>query len=124
MVGYVTVGTNDLGRAMAFYDALFGAVGIPRLWAHGNLAAWGRSRDDVAFCVARPFDGAAATAGNGAMVALRMASRADVDTLHAQALALGGSDEGAAGPRGSHGFYGGYFRDLDGNKLTAYVPGG
>ncbi len=123
MIGYVTVGTNDLASAVGFYDDLFSAIGVQRLWQHGSMAAWGRSRSEPAFCVAEPFDGARAQSGNGNMVALRMSDRAEVDALHAKCLALGGSDEGAPGPRGDHGFYGGYFRDLEGNKLNAYVPG-
>jgi len=123
MIGYITIGTNDLDRSIAFYDALMEAVGIQRLWAHGNMAAWGESRNDPAFCVAAPFDGEAATVGNGSMIALKMKDRDAVDRIHAKALELGGTDEGAVGPRGDHGFYGGYFRDLDGNKLNAYVPG-
>ena len=86
------------------------------------MAAWGCSRAEPALCIARPFDGEPASVGNGAMVALRMTDRQAVDTLYAKCLELGGSDEGRPGPRGDHGFYGGYFRDLDGNKLNAYVP--
>lgn len=123
MIGYITIGTNELARSIAFYDALMETVGIQRLWAHGNMAAWGPSRNDPAFCVATPFDGVPATAGNGSMIALKMPDRDAVDKIHAKALALGGTDDGAVGPRGDHGFYGGYFRDLDGNKLNAYVPG-
>jgi len=124
MVGYVTVGTNDFARAVAFYDALFAAVGVDRLWAHGQMAAWARTRQDTAFCVTAPHDGAAATVGNGGMVAIRLTDRAAVQAMHAKALELGGTDEGPPGPRGSHGFYGAYFRDLDGNKLNAHVPAG
>ena len=122
MIGYATIGTNDLDRAAKFYDELFGAIGIQKLWQHGEMAAWGETRKDVALCVARPFDGQTANPGNGNMIALRMKNRGDVDTIHAKCLALGGTDEGKPGPRGDHGLYGGYFRDLDGNKLNAYVP--
>ncbi len=122
MIGYVTVGTNDLAAALQFYDALFASIGANRLWRHGHMAAWGRSRLAPAVCIASPYDGKPATVGNGTMVALLMADRASVDTLHAKALELGGSNEGSPGARGKHGFYGGYFRDLDGNKLNAYVP--
>jgi predicted lactoylglutathione lyase len=73
--------------------------------------------------VLTPFDGKPATVGNGVMVALYVDSRAKVDALHARALELGGSDEGAPGPRGDSGFYAGYFRDLDGNKLNAFTMG-
>lgn len=86
------------------------------------MAAWGPSRLEPALCIATPFDEGPATAGNGTMVALRMSDRAAVHTLHAKCLELGGVNEGHPGPRGDHGFYGGYFRDLDGNKLNAYVP--
>jgi predicted lactoylglutathione lyase len=71
------------------------------------------------FSVMAPFDKKPATAGNGAMVALAAADPAQVQALHAKALALGGKDEDAPGPRGE-GFYGAYFRDLDGNKLAAF----
>ncbi len=70
-----------------------------------------------------PHDKNAATVGNGVMIALKVGSREQVDALHAKALTLGGTDEGQPGPRGEHGFYGAYFRDLDGNKLNAYIPG-
>jgi len=72
--------------------------------------------------IIKPFDGKPATVGNGVMVALAAASKAQVDAIHAKALALGGADEGAPGPRGP-GFYAGYFRDLDGNKLNAFFLG-
>lgn len=122
LIGYTTLGTNDLERGMAFYDELFARIGIGRLWAHGNMAAWGSSRSDPAFCLAKPFNGEAASVSNGGMIALRVNSHASVDDIHATALLLGGTDEGKPGPRGDHGFYGAYFRDLDGNKLNAYVP--
>lgn len=122
MIGYATIGTNDLTRAVGFYDALFETIGVRKLWQHGNMAAWGASRDDVALCIARPFDGQRATPGNGNIIALKMKNFGEVDAIHAKCLALGGTDEGGPGQRGDHGFYGGYFRDLDGNKLNAYVP--
>jgi len=123
MIGYVTLGTNNFDAAVEFYDRLLSSIGVQRLWKAGHMAAWGPSRQEPALCVTAPFDGAAATVGNGVMVALKMKSREQVDALHAKALALGAADEGAPGPGGPTGFYGGYFRDLDGNKLNAYVPG-
>nr|WP_299507003.1 VOC family protein [uncultured Roseobacter sp.] len=101
---------------------MFSSVGANRLWKHGDMAAWGRSRTELALCLARPFNGEPASVGNGVMVALKMTNREAVDMLHAKCLELGGTDEGPPGPRGDRGFYGGYFRDLDGNKLNAYVP--
>lgn len=123
MIGYVTLGTSDFDRSVAFYDALLATVGVRRLWTHGTTAAWGPSRAHPALLITAPFNGEAPTVGNGVMVALKVASRAEVDAVHEKAMALGGADEGAPGPRGSTGFYGGYFRDPDGNKLNAYVPG-
>ncbi|MFT5680398.1 MAG: catechol 2,3-dioxygenase-like lactoylglutathione lyase family enzyme [Myxococcota bacterium] len=123
MIGYVTLGTSDFDRSVAFYDALLAPIGVRRLWTHGTTAAWGTSREAPALLISAPFDGEAPTVGNGVMVALKVVSRAQVDAVHACALTLGGSDEGAPGPRGSTGFYGGYFRDPDGNKLNAYIPG-
>ncbi len=123
MIGYVTIGTNDFDDALAFYDALFESIGVQRLWKHGSMAAWARSREDVAFCLIEPYDGETAKAGNGVMVALKMEDSAQVDTLYARAIELGAKDEGEPGPRGENGFYGAYFRDLEGNKLNAYIPG-
>lgn len=120
MIGYTTLGTNDLGRAEVFYDALFASVGIKRLGSFGKRGtAWGTAWDKPCFAVMTPFDGQAATAGNGTMVALAYKDSAQVDALYAKALALGAQDEGAPGSRGG-GFYGAYFRDLDGNKLCAF----
>lgn len=122
MIGYVTLGTNDFERAVEFYDQLLATIGIERLWKHGSMAAWGPSREHTALCVTAPYDGNPAVAGNGVMIALKVGDRDEVCAVHARALELGATDEGAPGPRGDHGFYGGYFRDLDGNKLNAYTP--
>ena len=119
MIGYVTLGTNDLPRAAAFYDALLGEIGIKRIMDFGRGYAWGTGMDKPALGVMIPFDQKAATAGNGTMVAIVVDSRDKVDRLHKKALELGGQDEGAVGARGE-GFYAGYFRDLDGNKLNAF----
>jgi len=129
MIGYTTVGTNDLQRALAFYDALFGSVGISRLIEMPHLAGWGRNWSRPIFGVAKPADGEPATPGNGTMIAMGQRTRARVRTLHAKALELGGADEGAPGVRGAGGsqaFYAAYARDLDGNKLCFYCvgPGG
>ena len=120
MIGYVTLGTNDLPRAAAFYDALLGeCLGAKRLMEFDRGYAWGTSMSAPGLGVMKPFDGQPATRGNGCMVAFVVDSRDKVDRMHARALALGGSDEGAPGPRGE-GFYAGYFRDLDGNKLNCF----
>ncbi len=122
MIGYVTVGTNDLPRAVAFYDALLGAMGAKRLMEFDRGVAWGVSMTQPSLGVMKPFDGQPATRGNGTMVALVVDSRDKVDALYRKALELGGTDEGPAGPRGD-GFYAGYFRDLDGNKLNVFCMG-
>jgi len=122
MIGYVTLGTNDINRAAAFYDALIAPVGATRFMDFGTFIAWHISPDTPALALTHPFDGKPATVGNGVMVALVMTSRNAVDDMHARALALGGTDEGAPGPRGD-GFYAGYFRDPDGNKLNAFFLG-
>ena len=122
MISYVTIGTNDLPRATAFYDALLGEMGASRFMQMDRMIIWGTKPGAPMLAVCTPFDGKAATAGNGTMVAIDAGSREMADKLHARALALGGTDEGAPGPRGD-GFYGGYFRDLDGNKFVACVFG-
>ena len=122
MIGYVTLGTNDLPRAAAFYDALLAEVGIARIMDFGRGYAWGAAMDKPALAIMIPFDQKPATVGNGVMAAIVVDSRDKVDRLHHKALALGGQDEGAAGPRGE-GFYAGYFRDLDGNKLNVFCLG-
>lgn len=122
MIGYVTLGTNDLPRAAAFYDALLGEIGAKRMMENDQFIAWSVSEGQPGLGITKPFDKKPATVGNGVMVALMVDSTAKVDALHRKALQLGGKDEGAAGPRGE-GFYAGYFRDLDGNKLNFFTMG-
>ena len=122
MIGYVTLGTNDLQRAAAFYDALLAEMGAKRLMDYGRGYSYGESMDKPSLGIVIPYDGQPATVGNGVMVALAVDSRATVDRVHRKALELGGTDEGAPGPRGEN-FYAGYFRDLDGNKLSVFFAG-
>ena len=122
MIGYVTVGTGNLARAAAFYDALLGTIGAKRWMQSDRFIAWAVAPDKPSLGVILPYDGKPATVGNGTMVALIVDARSKVDALHSKALELGGKDEGAPGPRGD-GFYAGYFRDLDGNKLNAFCMG-
>ena len=126
MIGYVTLGTNDLPRATAFYDALLAEIGCKRLMEFGDRGcAWGSAMDKPMLCIMTPYDGKPATVGNGVMAAIAVDSRDKVDRAHKKALELGGTDEGPAGPRaeGGDGFYAGYFRDLDGNKLDVFFFG-
>jgi predicted lactoylglutathione lyase len=122
MVGYVTLGTNDMERSGKFYDSLLESLGAKRIMELETFILWGPSFEDPCLAMAKPFDGNKATVGNGVMVALQADSKASVDALYAKALELGGTDEGKPGPRGD-GFYAGYFRDLDGNKLNAFFLG-
>jgi catechol 2,3-dioxygenase-like lactoylglutathione lyase family enzyme len=119
MIGYVTVGTNDIDRAAKFYDALFGTLGAGRFFDTDTFIAWATGPSAPAFSVTKPYDGNAATVGNGVMIAIAMDSTDKVDAFYAKALELGGTDEGAPGLRLDN-FYAGYFRDLDGNKLNAF----
>ncbi|MCY7387745.1 MAG: VOC family protein [Burkholderiales bacterium] len=122
MIGYVTIGTNDLARAATFYDALLTIIGAKRFMDTDRFIAWSASPTTAGLCLAKPFDGKPATVGNGVMVALVVNSREKVDALYKKAMELGASDEGPPGPRGE-GFYAGYFRDPDGNKLNAFFMG-
>jgi predicted lactoylglutathione lyase len=122
MLGYVTLGTNDLQRAAAFYDKIATELGTKRLMELDTLIAWGEPGGAAGIGVIKPYDGKAATVGNGVMAALQCKDRAQVDRVHALALSLGGKDEGAPGER-MPGFYAGYFRDPDGNKLNAFIMG-
>ncbi|WP_242096328.1 VOC family protein [Sphingomonas sp. CROZ-RG-20F-R02-07] len=128
MIGYATLGTNDIERARTFYDGLIGALGGQRVLeipdARG-FTMYGAGRDKPMLAITKPYDGAPATAGNGTMVALVAESREQVDSVHAKALALGATDEGAPGQRGpdSMKLYGAYFRDPDGNKFFVHKFG-
>ena len=119
MIGYVCIGTNDLPRAAKFYDALLAALGAKRFGETERYIGWGLSPTDSLLLLIKPLDGKPATVGNGTMVSLLAASKAQVDTAYKQALALGAKDEGPTGAR-SDDFYAAYFRDLEGNKLAVY----
>ena len=119
MIGYITLGTNDLQKAVAYYDALLAEVGAGRFMQEDTFVAWAVAPDQPAFSVCKPYDGNAATVGNGNMVALTVDSNDKVDAVYAKAIELGGTDEGLPGTR-MDGFYAAYFRDLDGNKLNVF----
>ena len=134
MFTYVCVGSNDLARAGAFYDATLGALGLVRCDVSGEddwdgWLGWGFYRQngavETALWVCTPFDGQRARPGNGTMVALRAGSWTQVDAFHAAAMAHGGSSEGAPAlrPQYNPDFYAAYVRDPDGNKLAAVCRG-
>ncbi len=122
MIGYVTLGTNDLPRAAKFYDALTAELGVGRMMEFDTFIAWGTPGGGCGIGLTKPYDGNPATVGNGVMAAFEAADEGQVQRLYDIALANGGADEGAPGPRGD-GFYAAYFRDPDGNKLNAYMMG-
>jgi predicted lactoylglutathione lyase len=119
MIGYVTLGTNDLQRSAKFYDELLSEIGAKRFMEEDSFIAWAVDPAQPSIALSKPFNGESATVGNGVMVALAVENKEQVDALYAKAIALGATDEGAAGPRGDS-FYAGYFRDLDGNKLNFF----
>ena len=123
MIGYVTLGTNDLQRAAKFYDALLGELGAKRFMEFDTFIAWATGPNSPAVSVIKPYDGKPATVGNGVMVALAVDSPEKVHKIYDKAISLGAKDEGPAGPRGDQ-FYAGYFRDLDGNKLNVFCMTG
>jgi predicted lactoylglutathione lyase len=122
MIGYVTLGTNDLQRAGKFYDAIAKELGVGRMMESDKFIAWGEPGGGAGIGVCTPHDGKPATVGNGVMAAFEAKDKEQVDRIYKLAMDHGAADEGAPGPRGE-GFYAAYFRDLDGNKLNAFVMG-
>jgi predicted lactoylglutathione lyase len=127
MIGYITLGTNDLERARKFYDALLAEMGVKRIMEFGEKGSgWAQSMEHPMLCIFKPYDGQPATVGNGVMAGIAADSRETVDRIHKKALELGGADEGQPGLReelAGEGFYAAYFRDLDGNKLDVFCYG-
>ncbi|MEJ2130957.1 MAG: VOC family protein [Gammaproteobacteria bacterium] len=124
MIGYVTLGTNDLERGAAFYRELLGEIGAREVMNNERMVMFGTERGAPMLAVCTPWDEKEASVGNGTMVALNVGSQEAVQKVYAKAIELGGTDEGEPGLRGGGPFYGGYFRDLDGNKLVAYTAAG
>jgi predicted lactoylglutathione lyase len=118
MLGYITLGTNNLSKAAAFYDALAKELGAGRIMETEKFIAWGTPKSANVFLI-KPADGKAATIGNGVMAALQAKDAAQVDRAYKLAMSLGAKDEGPPGDRGG-GFYAAYFRDPDGNKLNVF----
>lgn len=126
MIGYVTLGTNDLQGNAGFYDALAAELGVGRIMDFDTFVVWGElGGSGAGISLVKPYDGNTATVGNGTMAAIQAKDPEQVRRLHEIALANGGSDEGAPGPRGEpdeqgNTFYAAYFRDREGNKLNAF----
>ncbi|HWE46202.1 MAG TPA: VOC family protein [Caulobacteraceae bacterium] len=122
MIGYVTLGTNNLQRAAEFYDAIAAELGVARMMEMESFIAWGMPGGGAGIGLTKPHDGNPATVGNGVMVALEAKDKAQVDRIYNLAMSNGASDEGPPGQRGE-GFYAAYFGDPDGNKLNAFFMG-
>lgn len=114
-------GSNDIEKAKRFYDNVLGMIGVGAMMEHGSGGRIYGSAGAPVLSIVRPFNGAPATVGNGAMATLNCESREQVRAIHAKAIELGGRDEGAPGSRAGEesGVYAAYFRDLDGNKICA-----
>lgn len=123
MIGYVTLGADDVEAALPFFDKVLGAIGYERGFFEGGWAGYGPKGEGQNLYICPPFDGQPARAGNGIMLALRAPSSDAVEAAHAAALAAGGTDEGGPGPRpeDSKSFYGAYFRDPTGNKICVFA---
>lgn len=122
MIAYTTIGTADTEKSLAFYDALLAEIGGKRAVEVNRVTFYAGADGTPFFGVAEPADGEPASIGNGSMIALGASSQAEVDRLHAKAIELGATDDGAPGPRQNRDlkFYAGYFRDPDGNKLNFF----
>jgi len=121
MIGYVTLGTNNLEKAVFFYDELLAELNAKRFMeVEDHFIAWSVNSESPAILITKPFDGNKATIGNGMMVALAVDSPKKVDSFYNKAIELGGTDEGNPGLRRNGAFYVAYFRDLDGNKLNVF----
>ena len=123
MINMARFGTRDLDRAKSFHDELAALLGAVRAFDRPDVVAY-KTPDSGMLLIGKPFAGDASP-GNGNQVGVQAASRATVDAVHAKALALGGQCEGKPGIRGDdpNGFYGAFFRDLDGNKLVIFRYG-
>lgn len=120
MLGYCTLGTNDLAASAEFYEPIAKILGHSRVMANERNVMWGSPGKGAMFGIITPFDGEPATPGNGTMFGFHAETEEQVHQIYDHALANGGSDEGPPGPRGGDQFYGAYFRDPQGNKLVVY----
>jgi catechol 2,3-dioxygenase-like lactoylglutathione lyase family enzyme len=120
MIGYITIGTNDLEKSGKYYDELFSVIAAQRIMADDHIILWAKKPGDAMFSVITPHDGKPATVGNGTMASIFVDSLDIVNKLHAKALTLGATDEGLPGPRGETGMCFAYVRDPDGNKMAFY----
>jgi catechol 2,3-dioxygenase-like lactoylglutathione lyase family enzyme len=121
MIGYVTLGVKDFGRAKDFYGGLFAEKGAKWIWDLGRIHFLSIGKGKPMMAVCEPYDKGDPTPGNGAMVAFTADSKEEVDRLHARAIELGASCDGPPGQRIPDRFYGAYVHDPDGNKICFYI---
>ena len=120
MIGFVMVGTNNLDKAINFYDTLLNTIELQRVVTNEKYAGYASKNktDEVEFYVTNPVNQEKATFGNGTQISFLVKSKDLVNNFYNTGLKLGGKDEGAPGIRS--GDYYCYFRDLDGNKVCAF----
>lgn len=119
MIGYTTVGTDNLNHCASFYDELLDILNAKRVMQADDFIAWSSHAEQPMFSIHLPADGQPHSVGNGVMIALKANDIEQVQSLYNKALQLGAIDEGKPGFR-AEGFYAAYFRDLCGNKLNVH----
>ena len=124
MIGYVTLGVSDMQRSISFWSQLLADIGCPVQMENERIALIGKSMAEPMVAVCLPYDGSDCDPGNGNMLSIVVEDNATVQKMHAKALELGASDDGAPGVRMPDIWYGGYFKDPDGNKIAFFNWGG
>jgi len=124
MLAYLTLGSNDTPKALAFYDALMPELGASRVFDNGRLYFYSAGQGQPMLAIGGPYDEQEATCGNGVMPALAAPDRETVDRVYAKAIELGATSDGEPGERVPNVFYGAYFRDPDGHKICVCKMGG
>ncbi|HUN13196.1 MAG TPA: VOC family protein [Rhabdaerophilum sp.] len=121
MIDHTGISVADYGRAKAFYDAAFAALGarvvmsVP-LEHTGGRHVDGYGRDKPDFWLHEGGE-----PGPGRHYAFTARSRAEVDAFYRAAMAAGGRDNGAPGLRPHYhpNYYGAFVFDPDGNNVEA-----
>ena len=121
MIGFVMIGTNDLNKAIKFYDILLESIDLKRVITNEKYAGYSSKKNpkEIEFYVTNPVDKNKATYGNGTQISFSVKSKETVDSFYNIGIKLGGKNEGAPGIRS--GDYYCYIRDLDGNKICSFA---
>jgi catechol 2,3-dioxygenase-like lactoylglutathione lyase family enzyme len=125
-IDHVDIRVSDVGRSRAFYEAALAPLGWTAQHAETDPAGddeigFGRG-EGVQFAIHSPTPAPGQdTVTTGAHIAFRANDRAAVHAFHAAALANGGRDIGAPGPRSAYsaGYYAAFVLDPDGNNIEA-----